>query len=233
MDSKFKVDNSFWDIFPEASISVLTIKGIDNKVPSAVIARTQELLNSSTIKSEKHLTEDTFSSNAIIQDWRKAFTKFKKKKGARSSIEALLKRVSQGQKFNSINPLVDIYNSISLEYGVPCGGEDLNKISDIMHLGTANGGEAFRPLGSDKDDPALPGEVIYYDNEGAICRSFNWREAQRTMLTENTTDAIMVIEAINEEQQIISEKAILELKYRIQNILGIEGQIEVFTKPQK
>lgn len=190
-------------------------------------------MNSSTIKSEKHLTEDTFSSNAIIQDWRQAFTKFKKKKGARSSIEALLKRVSQGQKFNSINPLVDIYNSISLEYGVPCGGEDLNKISDITHLGTANGGEAFRPLGSDKDDPALPGEVIYYDNEGAICRSFNWREAQRTMLTENTTDAIMVIEAINEEQQIISEQAILELKYRIQNILGIEGQIEVFTKPQK
>lgn len=233
MDSKFKVDNSFWDIFPEASISVLTIKGINNKVQSAVIARTQELLNSSTIKSEKHLKEDTFSSNAIIQDWRQAFTKFKKKKGARSSIEALLKRVSQGQKFNSINPLVDIYNSISLEYGVPCGGEDLNKISDIMHLGTANGGEAFRPLGSDKDDPALPGEVIYYDNEGAICRSFNWREAQRTMLTEHTTDAIMVIEAINEEQQIISEQAILELKYRIQNILGIEGQIEAFTKPQK
>ena len=28
MDSKFKVDNSFWDIFPEASTSVLTIKGI-------------------------------------------------------------------------------------------------------------------------------------------------------------------------------------------------------------
>lgn len=138
--------------------------------------------------------------------------------------------MSQGQKFNSINPLVDIYNSISLEYGVPCGGEDLNKISDIMHLGTAKGGEAFRPLGSDKDDPALPGEVIYYDNEGAICRSFNWREAQRTMLTENTTDAIMVIEAINEEQQIISEQAILELKYSIQNILGVEGKIEVLKK---
>ncbi|WP_394204866.1 hypothetical protein [Lactococcus chungangensis] len=50
MDSKFKVDNSFWDIFPEASISVLTIKGIDNKDQSAVITRTQELLNSSTIK---------------------------------------------------------------------------------------------------------------------------------------------------------------------------------------
>ena len=50
MDSKLKVDNSFWDIFPDASISVLTIKGIDNKDQSAVITRTQELLNSSTIK---------------------------------------------------------------------------------------------------------------------------------------------------------------------------------------
>ncbi len=232
MDSKFKVENSFWEIFPDASIRVLTIKGIDNRIEPTVIDKTQELLNSATLKAEKFLTEDTFSSNAIIQDWRNAFSKFKKKKGARSSIEALLKRVSQGQKFKSINPLVDIYNSISLEYGVPCGGEDLNMISDVMYLGTANGGESFKPLGSDKDDPALPGEVIYYDNVGAICRSFNWREAQRTMLTENTTDAIMVIEAINEEQQIRAEKAILELKMHIQNILGVEGQIEVFTKPQ-
>ncbi|RZI48247.1 B3/B4 domain-containing protein [Lactococcus kimchii] len=233
MGSKFKVDGSFWDIFPDASISVLTITGVDNKIRPEIMDKTQKLLDNSTLKSEKYLTEDTFSSNIIIQDWRQAFTKFKKKKGARSSIEALLKRVSQGQKFNSINPLVDIYNSISLEYGVPCGGEDLNMISDIMHLGTANGGESFMPLDSDKDEPALPGEVIYYDNEGAICRSFNWREAQRTMLTEDTNNAIMVIEAINEEQQIRGEQAILELKCRIQNLLGVEGQIEVFKKPRE
>jgi len=44
------------------------------------------------------------------------------KKGARSSTEALLKRVSQGREFNPINPLVDVYNSVSLSYAVPCGG---------------------------------------------------------------------------------------------------------------
>jgi len=43
------------------------------------------------------------------KEWRQAFTKFKTKKGARSSIEALLKRVSQGREFNLINPLVDIF----------------------------------------------------------------------------------------------------------------------------
>ena len=51
------------------------------------------------------------------------------KKCARSSIKALLKRVSQGREFNLITHLADIYNSFSLSYIVPCvGGEDLAKI---------------------------------------------------------------------------------------------------------
>ena len=37
--------------------------------------------------------------------------------------------MSQGREFNLINPLVDVYNSVSLSYTVPCmGGEDLAKI---------------------------------------------------------------------------------------------------------
>ena len=36
--------------------------------------------------------------------------------------------MSQGREFNLINPLVDVYNSVSLSYAVPCGGEDLAKI---------------------------------------------------------------------------------------------------------
>ena len=43
-------------------------------------------------------------------------------------LEALLKRVSQGRECNLINPLVDIYNSVSLSYAVPCGGKNLAKI---------------------------------------------------------------------------------------------------------
>ena len=61
------------------------------------------------------------------KEWRQAFTQFKTKKGARSSLEALLKRVSQGREFNLINPLVDIFNSVSLSYAVPCGGRRFSK----------------------------------------------------------------------------------------------------------
>ena len=54
------------------------------------------------------------------------------KQGARSSIEALLKRVNNSNHIGTINPLVDIYNSISLKYALPCGGEDIDKfVGDI------------------------------------------------------------------------------------------------------
>ncbi len=64
------------------------------------------------------------------------------------TIEALLKRC-QGRKFEPIEPLVDVYNSISLSYGVPVGIEDRNKIAGNLHLGVAKGGEAFRPVGAE------------------------------------------------------------------------------------
>ncbi|WP_049530929.1 phenylalanine--tRNA ligase beta subunit-related protein [Streptococcus pseudopneumoniae] len=62
------------------------------------------------------------------KEWRQVFTKFKTKKGTRSSIEALLKRVSQGREFNLINHLVDIYNSVHFLTQFLVGGEDLAKI---------------------------------------------------------------------------------------------------------
>ena len=222
MMQALKIDEEIWQMFPEARFEVLVVKGINNR--SQADEPYQELLDSAIEKSQKYIANDVFRDNPVVSEWRTAFTKFKKKKGARSSIEALLKRVSQRKSLNPINPLVDIYNSISLEYGVPCGGEDLQKMDGIMHLGVAKGGESFRPLGSDEDEPALPWEVIYYDATGASCRCFNWREAQRTMLTEDTTDAVMVIEAINADQAQRARLAIEKLKELVESKLNATGE---------
>ena len=140
-----------------------------------------------------------------------AYSQFKKRKGARASIEALLKRANQGHVFEPTIPLVDLYNSVSLSYGVPVGIEDLDKIEGDLHLGLAKGGEGFFPLGAEEDDPAREGEVIYYDNGGAVCRSLNWREAERTMLTEATTNGVAVMESVNAEQAVRATEAMVEL----------------------
>lgn len=151
------------------------------------------------------------------------------KKCARSSIEALLKRVSQGRECNLINHLVDVYNSVSLSYAVPCGGEDLAKIVGDLCFGRAQGNESFFSLGDESDAPALAGEMIYFEEQDAVCRCLNWREAQITMLTEETKDAVLVIEAINEEQASRAREAMLELHTKIEEYFGVSGKISHLT----
>ncbi|MGT2762268.1 B3/B4 domain-containing protein [Streptococcus intermedius] len=226
---KVIVEKEFWELFPQAQISIMVVKGLDNSVDESKDTYFKSLLNKGSKRAETFIEDDTFTQNIVIQEWRNAFSKFRTKKGARSSIEALLKRVSQGREFNPINPLVDLYNSVSLSYAVPCGGEDMAKIQGDLHLGKAEGGEAFFPLGAETDAPALPEEIIYYDDEGAVCRCFNWREAQRTMLTEGTTDAVLVIEAINEDQAKRAQVAMNELKSLVEDYFGVKGEITNLT----
>lgn len=226
---KVTVENEFWELFPQAQISIMVVKGLDNSVDESKDPYFKSLLDKGSKRAEDFIVDETFTQNDVIQEWRGAFSKFKTKKGARSSIEALLKRVSQGREFNPINPLVDIYNSVSLSYAVPCGGEDIAKIQGGLHLGKAQGGEPFFPLGAETDAPALPEEIIYYDDEGAVCRCFNWREAQRTMLTEDTTDAVLVIEAINEDQAKRAQAAMQELQSLVEDYFGVKGEITHLT----
>ena len=97
----------------------------------------------------------------------------------------------------------------------------LIKSKTQCNLGVTQGGDDFWPLGADDSEPTLPGEVCYYDDKGAICRCWNWREAKRTMLTENTTNAVLVTEAATKEQAKNMEAAMLELNNLIQNYFKI------------
>ena len=222
---KVTVDQAFWDLFPTARITVMSLYGIDNTVDEAKDPYFKELLDKGAKRALEFIDEENYTQSEFVQEWRQAFSKFKTKKGARSSIEALLKRVHQGREFYPINPLVDLYNSVSMAYALPCGGEDMDKLVGGLSLGQAKGGEPFFPLGAEEDAPALEGEIIYYDQEGAVCRCLNWREAQRTMLTEDTKDAILVIEAINEEQAKRAQTAMQELKDLAKDYFGVEGTI--------
>ena len=103
-------------------------------------------------------------------------------------------------------------------------------IAGNLKLGKAKGGENFLPLGAEKNSPALPEEIIYQDDDGAICRSLNWREAQRTRLTENTTDAMLVIESVTLEQHQRINEAIEELKDLVDTYFQTESRMKILTR---
>ncbi len=201
--SKFIITEEFWDVFPEVEIAVVLAKGINNGEEAAEDIRPDiiEMLENSNKEAKKYLTEGVFSENKAVSVWRKAYQKFKTKKGVRCSIEALLKRVEKGTEVGTLNPLVDIYNSVSLKYGLPCGGEDIDTFKGDLLLTKATGDELFQALGDEEYSNALPGEIVYKDDEGVVCRCWNWRDGQRTMLTEDTRNAFLIIESVDADRK--------------------------------
>lgn len=227
---RFVVEQEFWDVFPEAKIGVLLCRGIDNTKPDAAYTA---MLEQAQAEAQRHFTAAEFSQSPVVQTWRQAFGKFKTKKGVRSSIEALLKRVHNGGGVGNINPLVDIYNSVSLRFAVPCGGEDLGTIHGDIRLTGAVGDEPFVTLGSEASEPPLPTELVYKDDAGAICRCLNWRESARTMLTPATTDAFMCMENVDPAYEATFREALATLQTQIQQHLGGSCTLHVLDREQR
>lgn len=226
--SKFVIEAPFWELFPQAEIGIILAKGIDNTLTGTENAREdiQQFLEEGNQNAGKYLNEEVFSENPVIAVWREAYRKFKTKKGARCSIEAMLKRIDKGNAVGAINPLVDIYNGVSLQFGLPCGGEDLDTFRGDLRLTKTDGGDDFLALGDEKNDNTLPGEICYLDDVGAVCRCWNWRDGQRTMLTEETKNAFLIIESVDPGRSEDMKAALGTLGEWTQRCLG--GKVEKY-----
>lgn len=196
---KLIIEPSLWELFPDSEVGVLLMEEVNNteEYHQLHIEFMKKHLHDAGEEARKYLNEPFLSQSPVVAVWREAFSKFKTKKGVRSSIEALLKRIDTGIGVTSISPLVDVYNSVSLWYGLPCGMEDLDTIQGNLRLMATEGGDPFFALGDDAMSETLAGEVCYLDEVGAVCRFWNWRDGQRTMLTSQTKRAIAVIESVD------------------------------------
>lgn len=124
-----------------------------------------------------------------MQAWRAAYAAFGAKPSKfRNSAEALARRALGDAGLPRINRLVDIYNAVSVAHLVPVGGEDTDRIDGDMRLIRATGEERF------DDEHPEPGEVAWRDDEGVTCRRWNWRQGVRTRLTEESANALFLLE---------------------------------------
>ncbi len=117
--------------------------------------------------------------------------------GARNSLGALLRRVPGG--LPRVNGPTDIYNAISVLHQLPLGGEDLHRYVGAPRLVRASGEESFDTVadGIAVVEHPEPGEVVWCDDAGVTCRRWNWRQARRTQLREDTTTALFILDALS------------------------------------
>ncbi|MBU1018963.1 MAG: phenylalanine--tRNA ligase beta subunit-related protein [Patescibacteria group bacterium] len=218
----FKISCQILQNYENLVIGVLAVKNIDNSGSDPEITT---LLR----EAEKCVREtpgiEPVNSYPKIESWREAHKKFgSNPKKAAPSVQAIVRRVVKGGQLPNINKLVDLYNAISLKYVITAGGEDLDKCVGDIQLAYADGSEEFVELGATENNPPEPGEVVYKDDNGVICRKFNWREADRTKLTEETKNAVLVLEGLPPVTREEIEQALQELKELVEKYCG--GEVE-------
>jgi len=185
----------FLALFPDAVVGVAAASALDNAGSDPRLA---DRLRRAETGLESLLAGAVLTEHPRIAVWRDAYRRFgAKPKDHPSSIENLARRVRKGQALPHVNKLVDIYNAVSLETLLPAGGEDLDAVAGDIELAIAGEREpAVRLLGESEERPPKAGEVIYRDRAGALCRRWNWKEADRTKLTESTRRALLVVEGL-------------------------------------
>lgn len=214
-----RVSDEIFERFPETVLVVVTAHEIDNSREDLAIL---DGLRREEARVREELAGIQVTEHPRIAPWREAYRLFgAKPKDHPSSIENLVRRVLKGHSLPGINPLVDLYNTISLRHLVPAGGEDLDRIAGDVRLAIATDQEApIRLLGEAEEKTPHPGEVIYKDDVGAICRRWNWKEADRTKLTPETRNAVLVIEGLPPVGRDLVSEAVEELAALIRDHCG-------------
>ncbi len=213
------IADTIFDDFPDLVLGVVILHNIDNSQNKAEIT--------SQLRQVEAELPGKFGSTPVIEHpyiatWREAYRKFgAKPKDYPSSVENLTRRVLNGATIGHINNLVSLYNTISLRHILPVGGEDLDKIvGDVLLTKAGDNEPAIFLLGEKEARAPRAGEILYKDDNGAICRRWNWKEADRTKLTQETKNAFLVIEALPPVSRDTVETAIRELADLVKQFCG-------------
>ena len=224
-----RIEPEIFEQYPEVILGVVVIHGINNTGNDIEVS---SLLRDAEKTALESLDDTPIVEHPFIVPWREAYRKFgAKPKEYPSSIENLMRRIAKGEEVRHINTLVDIYNVISLKHFVPVGGEDIDKMDgDVLLTIAKESEEPVILLGEKEARPPYPKEVIYKDNKGTICRRWNWKEVDRTKLTEETKNCFIVIEGLPPIDKDKVEKTIGELAELVKKYCGGEVTTVILDK---
>jgi DNA/RNA-binding domain of Phe-tRNA-synthetase-like protein len=100
----------------------------------------------------------------------------------------------------SINLLVDLGNLVSIRYALPVAVFDTHILHGAVTVHFADGSERYTTLGQDEVEHPDPGEVVFSDETKlVIARRWCWRQRDQSAAQQETTQAIITVEAHHAE----------------------------------
>ncbi|KKP37664.1 MAG: Arginine-tRNA ligase [Candidatus Roizmanbacteria bacterium GW2011_GWA2_32_13] len=227
---KFKIEKTVFEKFPNLIVAVVIVKDFNNsknREESVKILRNEEK------KLRNKFNVESLLKNKYIIAYCEAFKKFgvDPDKFLPAHL-ALSRRVAEGFDLPDINSAVNIYNALSIKYLTPFGGENLETLYGDFVLKYAEGGEQWIPIGGKKSKDAVPGELIWRDDFDLSTRALNWRQCERTKLTDQSKNLFSIMDGfsdINKENIKIAAGEFINI---IEKCLGGKGSVYWIDKNQ-
>jgi DNA/RNA-binding domain of Phe-tRNA-synthetase-like protein len=215
---RFEIEPTVFELFPGMHIPAVYAEGIDAAPAAGEIELDWGKIWTETASTAAE--HGNAQSHPRVKPWRERFQAagFSGKKFP-SSIEAMLRRcLKNGEPF-SINPLVDLYNIVSLKHLVPAGGFDVDELeNERLDLRITREGDTFHALDSDEVETIPEGEIAYVTGSAILTRHFVWRQSKRALLTPRTTRAIFMAEVLGEVGEDVATRVQRDLLARVQRV---------------
>jgi DNA/RNA-binding domain of Phe-tRNA-synthetase-like protein len=132
------------------------------------------------------------------------------------STEWLVRQIRRSGALPSINLAVDVYNLVAAETRLTLGAHDLERVEGIISLVRASGSERFVPLGGGVTQTLGVGEYCYVDESGDVLCRMDYRQGDKTKVTEATTSALFIVQGNPNTPQ----GAVDEARCRLQSLIS-------------
>lgn len=201
--------------YPSINIGIAIIKDVNIKKTDPELNKEIEEF----VKSQENLTTEEIGHYPEIQSYRKIY----KEMGVdwhskRPSPEALLRRIATKKGLYNINTCVDAYNLIVMKHRVSSGAFDLDQMKLPTVLRFPKEDEEILLLGDNQPTKYNRTDLAYFDEKGGYNIYFNYRDAQRTAVTEKTKNILLNIDGIydisrEQVEQVLKENIEIITKY--------------------
>ena len=187
------IDSDLKKRIPSISVGIALIRGANiAKTNPGLEKEKQEFL--STLAG---LTTEKLGTYPELLSYRKLY----KEMGIdwhsrRPSPEALLRRIAVGKELYSVNTCVDAYNLVVMKRRISVGAFDADNVSFPTVLRFAGEGDEILLLGDTTPTKYTAKEIAYYDQNGGYNIDFNFRDAKRTMVTEQTKNIWINVDGV-------------------------------------
>lgn len=209
----------------ELGVKVLycVIRGVDNTSES----ETEKAFFSAKLKElAQTYTELDYHSDAYLEGYHVLHDRagVKRRKNIPSA-ENLIRVLRRHGTLPDINPIVNLYNVISMERRLCIAAHDLDQVEGGLTVKHPDGTERYIPMGQTEPVPLDAHEYYYCDDANDVLCRLELHQCSKTVVTPETKNLLLILEGHDATPDAVLEDAARELVNEIVQHHGGIGMI--------